>query len=419
MNDIPSSMWVLLGLLLLLSGWFSSSETALFSLSPRQRLQGGRTVQRLFRDPRTLLVSILLGNLVVNVLFFAFAGRLVKGENSLDDLLVGLGVLLALLVVGEILPKTLGLRVRVPLARLAAPILVVIVALLGPLSTPLVKLLDAANRRVSTWLGRQRRITAEMLSRVMERGAEEGTLLEREAGLLAEIVELGDIRVREIMTPRVDCIFLDLGGDAREEAMRGAIAAGHSWVPVVEEEDPDRVVGRVLVRDLLRHEYRPIRQLVMPVKFVPEVASALDLLRILRADRTEEAVVVDEWGGTAGCVTAENVFEEIVGDLRQEGESRVPTVVPLGEGRYRVPGSLSVRDWNEAFGQTVVPWEYETVGGLVTALLGRIPQAGDEVRLGSLTMVVHEARRRRVWDVDVGVDDPAVRPEANGEGRRS
>jgi putative hemolysin len=419
MSDIPLWTWALLVLLLVLSGWFSSAETALFSLTPRQRLQGGKGIQKLFRDPRRLLVSILLGNIVVNVLFFAFAGRLVPGDRSFGDLTVGLGVLLALLVVGDILPKTLGLRASLPLARFAAPILQLLVLLLRPLSAPLVQLLAGVSARFSAWMGEPQGITAEMLSRVMERGAEEGVLLEREADLLAEVVELGDIRVREIMIPRVDCIFLDLDGHDREEAVRKTLAARRSWIPVIDEDDADRVVGRVWVRDLLRRGDRPVRQFVMPVKFVPEVASALDLLRDLRADRTEEAVVIDEWGGTAGCVTAEDVFEEIVGDLRQEGESRTPAAVPLGEGRYRVAGSLSVRDWNEAFGQRVVPWEYETVGGLVGALLGRIPKAGDVARLGHMSMQVHEVRGRRVWEVDVWVEERTASRETAREGQPS
>lgn len=162
-------------------------------------------------------------------------------------------------------------------------------------------------------------------------------------------------------------------------------------------------MGRVNLRDLVRHPERSIRALVMPVKFVPEVASALDLLRALRMDNVSEAVVVDEYGGTAGVVSAEDAFEEILGDLRIEGEVQAPTVVSLGGGRHRVPGSLSIREWNEAFGLEVVPREFETVGGFVTALLGRIPRAGDQVRVGDLELEVHEVRRRRVLTVDLGV----------------
>ncbi|MFT5829942.1 MAG: putative hemolysin, partial [Bacteroidia bacterium] len=115
--------------------------------------------------------------------------------------------------------------------------------------------------------------------------------------------------------------------------------------------------------------------------------------------------VVDEWGGTAGIVNVEDIFEELVGDLRVEGESREISVVPLGEGNYRVAGSLSMHDWNDVFGFQVVPKEYETVGGFVTALLGRIPRAGDEVRWGDLVLEVHDVRGRRVQTVDMSVHE--------------
>ncbi|HKX45177.1 MAG TPA: transporter associated domain-containing protein, partial [Planctomycetota bacterium] len=191
-------------------------------------------------------------------------------------------------------------------------------------------------------------------------------------------------------------------GSNRAEVVDAALERRLAWVPV-SDESPDTVLGRVKVRDLLRFPDRPVAQLVAPVRFVPEVANALDVLRALRDGRTAEAVVVDEWGGTAGFVTLEDLLEQVVGDLRVEGEERQPVAVPLGEGVYRVPGRLSVRDWNDRFGVRVVPTDFETVGGLVTHELGRIPRVGDVVRVGDLELEVHEVRGRRVLSVDVQV----------------
>ncbi len=401
MSDVPLWLWGTLGGLLLCSGLCSSSETALFSLSTKERERASLAVRRLLDRPSQLLVSILLLNLVINVLFFAFASRLRK-LTGWNELAVGLGVLVALLFFGEILPKTLGLRGRSTVARLAAPLLRIAVLVLGPLSRPLRGLLEWVNATLALWFPPERGITSEVLASVMERGEEDGALLGEEADLLAEVIELDDIRVREIMTPRVDALFLDVGGENRQEVVQAALERRQSWLPVV-EGGPDRVLGRVHLRHLLDSKERPIAQLVMPVKFVPEVASALDLLHTLRDDRTSEAVVVDEWGGTAGYVTAEDVFEELVGDLRTEGETPVAAVQSLPSGRYRVAGDLSIRDWNEAFGLQVVPVEFETVGGFVTALLGRIPRAGDEVQVQDLVMRVHAMRGRRVETIDIGI----------------
>lgn len=392
----------LLSGLLACSAFFSASEAALFALTPAERKSASRSTLELLAEPRALLAAILLANLVVNTLYFAFASRLLPDAQGWHGLALGLGVLVGLLLLGEILPKILALRARRIMARLAAPPLRVLVPLLAPLTRPLLFVLEAAHRGFSSWIRPEGGITSEVLARVLERGAAEGALHEREADLLTGVLELEDIRVREIMRPRVDTLFLDVSGEDRERVTRAALAARLPWLPVIDGE-PDHVVGRVNLRELVRHPERSIRSLALPVRFVPEVASALDLLRGLRAEHASEAVVVDEYGGTAGVVTAEHAFEQILGDLRVEGEEQAPAVVPLGDGRFRVPGSLPIREWNEAFGLDVVPREFETVGGFVTALLGRIPRPGDKARVGALELDVHEVRRRRVVTVDLGV----------------
>jgi CBS domain containing-hemolysin-like protein len=396
----------LLAGLVLLAGFFNSSEAALFSLTPADRGRASSTVRELLDEPRRLLVTILLSNMLVNILYFSFAARLLPPGGGWTEVLVGLGVLIVLVVFGDILPKVVALRARAQVAAINAPFLVAVVFLFRPFSRPVLRFLELLHRGPLNWIPPERGITAEVLAHVLERGAQEGALHEREADLLSGIIQLDEIRVREIMTPRVDVLFLDLSGEDRERVLRAALEKRASWLPVIDGE-PDQVVGLVHLRHLVAEPDRPIRQLVMPVKFVPEVASVLATLQSLREDRTSEAVVVDEWGGTAGIVTVENVFEEIVGDLRAEGETHSPAVVPLGKARYRVSGSLSIREWNEAFGLRVVPTEFETVGGFVTALLGRIPRAGDTVRVEELEMEVHEVRKRRVLTVDIGLLEPS------------
>jgi putative hemolysin len=402
MNEVSPWIFAVLGGLLAASAVCSASETAFFSLDPVERARAGQRVRRLLDEPRQFLVSVLLINLLVNILYFAFADRLIPEDTEgYAGLWTALGVLLALLIVGEILPKTVGLRAREPLAALVAPTWSLLVGISGPIRRPLVRLLDVASSW-TTRAGDERDLTPEELADVLERSASEGGLLGHEADLIAEIVELRSVRVREIMLPRVDVLFLERDGSDREKIVREALERRVTWLPVV-EGSADRVVGQVRVRDLMVHPGKSVAQLAMPAHFVPEVASALDLLRGLRDQRTAEAIAVDEWGGTAGIVTAEDILEEIVGELRVEGEGRTAQAVPLGEGVFRVPGGLSIRDWNEYFGFRVVPTEFETVGGFVTALLGRIPRAGDVVRYGSLQLEAHEVRGRRVLAVDIQV----------------
>lgn len=404
MNEVAPSLWMLLGSLLLLSGSFSAAETALFSLSLEQRLHAPQRVAHLLRRPSETLITILLGNLVVNVLFFAFAMRV--RFPALEPLglgfLEGLPALVALLGMGEILPKTLALRAPMGVARLLALPLDGLLVALAPVRRVIQSLVELALRLGGSDQVDEGELTPEILEELLARSSQEGLLAEDEVDMISEIVELDGIRVREIMLPRVDMHLLEESCTEPGPTVQEALAQHQTWMPVV-RGGPDEVVGCVRVRDLLRHPGRPVAELVMPVKFVPEVATALSLLLEFQRDRTAEAVVVDEWGGTAGLVTIEDVFEEIVGELRVEGEVRRKPVVPLGEGRYRVAGSLSVRDWNERFGHQIVPKEFETVGGMVTARLGRIPRKGDSVRQGNLVCEVHEVRGRRVLAVDMSL----------------
>jgi CBS domain containing-hemolysin-like protein len=402
------TLWALLGGLLALSASFSGFEAALFSLDDEERGRAPARVRRMLDEPRDLLVTVLLGNLFVNLAYFAIAVRVDWGEGSEAQVLRVLVPLVVILVAGEILPKTLALRAAPPIASLGSIPIGLLVRALGPVTRAFSATLDAISRALGEKGSPERAISSEDLAQVLAVSAQSGLLEQGEADMVAEIVELAGVRVREIMTPRVDALMLDLDEDIDaflEEAARRRL----NWVPVI-DEDPDHVIGCVKLRDLYLRGDRGLRQLVMPVKFVPEVADALDLLRDFRADRTAEAVVVDEWGGTAGIVTVEDVFEEIVGELRVEGEQRERPVVPLGEGRFRVAGALSIRDWNDEFGFEVVPTEYETVGGFVTALLGRIPKAGDVARAGELVFEVSEVRGRRVLAVDMHVEQGVSTP---------
>ena len=415
-------LWPLLAVLLLFSGAFSASETALFSLSPAERPRAGPAAARLLEDSRSLLVTILLGNLVVNVLFFAFASRLGAGAGAGAELVWGLGALFAIVLFGEVFPKSFALRARVSLARWSAVPLSALVALLRPVQRAADRLLDLTYRVLGKAAEGERGVTTEELARALEHSAEQGLLLDTEAQILVGVAELGEIRVREIMTPRVDTPFLDVEQDDHSAALHAAVTARAAWLVAIEDE-PDRVLGRIRVRDLLAQPEQPLRELLQPVEFVPEVATALHLLHFLRERKAAEAVVVDEWGGTAGLVRLEDVFEEIVGDLRVEGERDETPVQPLGDGRFLVAGNLSIRDWNDLFGHRVVPTEFETLGGFVTALLGHVPRAGEEARAGGLIFRVSEIQRRRVTGLEVrvapdgpeGPEGPEVVPDIDRE----
>ena len=405
-------VWGVLGLLLAASAFCSASETALFSLDEAGRARAGAATQRLFANAQALLITLLLSNLLLNVSIFATASIAARAMGDAPTIAVGIGALLGVVVLADLLPKTLALRAPVAVSRAVSPPLVALVALLAPPRRVVRALVEAAMRVLGEAAREEPRITSETLAEVLGQSADVGMLAASEADLLAEVVELEGIRVREIMKPRVDMLAIDLAAseDDNIQIMARALARRLTWLPVVRAH-ADQVVGCVRLRDVLAQPERSLQDLVRPTLFVPEVAGVLDLLKLLRDRHATEAVVVDEWGGTAGVVTIEDVFEEIVGDLRVEGEEHEPLVEPLGEGRFRVAGSLSIRDWNERFSLEVVPEGFETVGGLITALLGRIPHAGDRVRQGDLVWQVREVRGRRVRSADMFLESGGGRPE--------
>lgn len=404
---MPYELFVMLGLLVL-SGGFSASETALFSLEATEEPRAGPAAQRLLEHPRALLVAILLGNLVVNVLFFAFAASLLSAHEPFEQVMGNLIGLTTVVVFGEVLPKTLALRGRVAVARTLSRPLAVFVALLAPLRRATDVALEWIYRALGPAGRREDGVTSDALALALERSARQGVLLESEASILSGLVELEDMRVREIMTPRVEMLMLDRNGEEREAIARAGVERKAPWVIVVDGA-PDRVLGRVRVRSLLVDTQTPIEKLIEPCHFVPEVSSALRTLQFLRERGVAQAVVVDEWGGTAGLITVENIFEELVGDLRVEGERASGAPVRRADGAFEVDGALSIREWNELFGSRVAPREFETLGGLVAALLGRIPRSGDRTSSGPLEFEVLATRHRRVARVLVRVASNGVR----------
>jgi putative hemolysin len=389
--------------LLCLSASFSATETALFSLDAGDERRVPPTALELLERPRSLLLGILLGNLVVNTLFFAFAQSYLAPLEPVQRWTGNALALGCIVVLAEIVPKTLALRARVGIARLTCGPMSVFVSALAPVQRCTDKLMDWIYRAIGPAGREESGVTNDALAHALERSAEQGLLLQSEASFLSGVVQLEDVRVRELMTPRVDMLFLDISGEGRADVVARGVETKEPWV-IVTDGNQDRIVGRVRLRALLAHPERAPRELLEPCHFVPEVATALHALHFLRDHQLAQAVVVDEWGGTAGLVTVENIFEEVVGDLRVEGEVPEKPVVRVGDGRFEVDGSIAIRDWNELFGAHVVPREFETLGGFVAALLGRVPRAGDCVRSGGLTFEVAEVRRRRVLRILVRVE---------------
>lgn len=398
---------LLLPLAMAASAFCSGAETAFFGLDDDERRRAPQLVRTVLERPQALLVALLGANLVVNILYFALVARLSDGAEGYEALWWAAGALGAIVVFSEIVPKAIAWRTRERFAALAAAPTLFLVRATGPLRRAIEAVLALVLKALGLGKGGEEGVGAEELAEVLSRSRGRDSLGAGEAGMLAEVVELEDMRIKEILVPRVDMVCVDLEADdeeARWFQYARALSRRLTWIPVL-RGGPDSVVGQVRMRDVLARPDASLEELVRPVQFVPEVASVLDLLRTFKESGAAEAIVVDEHGGTAGLVTIENVFEEIVGDLRVEGERPATQVVEVAPGRFRVAGDLLVRDWNESFGRTIVPEGFETIGGFAVALLGRMPKVGDEVASGGLACRVTQVRGRRVVEVEVWPQD--------------
>jgi CBS domain containing-hemolysin-like protein len=212
--------------------------------------------------------------------------------------------------------------------------------------------------------------------------------------MLQAVVGLSDVSVRSIMIPRVDILAVSVGDD--HAAIRSTIAQSRKTKIPIYDRDIDDVRGVLYARDLHLHPDRPLARLVRPIGFVPEQANLIQVIRHFRKTHTQMALVVDEYGGVAGLVSLEDVLEVIVGDLPGGDHSEPPLAETIDQNTYRLSGRLRVREWASLFGITPADKQVDTLGGLVTARLGRFPRVGDSVRTGNLTLTVESMRGRRV-----------------------
>jgi CBS domain containing-hemolysin-like protein len=409
MTVIYENIGRLVGILLLLAGsaFFSGSETAFFNLTRRQIKQLSAAPNRvskllahLLKKPGQLLNCLLLGNMIVNVLFFAVSSVMVlrvKAQWGIPAATgLAFGTFLMLVLFGEILPKSLAYSSSRPVALAAALPVFLCVQVLGPVAfLARVIVLEPVLRIL---LGHQRlprAITMAEFRSVIDFSRRRGLITEDENRLLAEVVELGFLKVRHVMRPRVDMCACDVSEPpalVRKRMRR----RGLTKIPVY-IKDIDRAIGIVHLRQLLLRPGVSIDRLVQPVHFVPEQKSVESLLEFFRKTETDMALVVDEYGGIAGSVRLEDIAEELFGSAAII--SGTEPIEQLGPFEYRLSGDLAIHDWAEALGIDLGETRLSTIGGLVTALLGKVPRSGDVAHLGNVRFTVEQVRRHRIETV--------------------
>lgn len=327
------------------------------------------------------------------------------------------------MVFGELAPKNLALALPERVAARTSGAM----RAFGVVFGPLIRLFDGSAVVICRWFGIEVReeleqgLSPDELARVVRASGEEGSLTPEQTALLTRGIALGDRRVAEVIVPRPDVVWLD-EDDPLVRLREQAAATGHSRFPVRAGSDDD-VVGTVHVKDLIPHATDEdalarltVGDVVAEALVVPEGETLRDLLRQLRSTRRTFAVVVDEYGGTAGIVTIEDVVEELVGDIADEFDRETPLVRRAGKDRYRVSGGVRPDRLAAQLDLELPEGDYETVAGFVLAELGRIPDVGDDVTHDGWRLTVMEMDGVRVAELQVRRDEPAPATIDHGAG---
>ena len=416
-----------LGLLLFLSAFFSGSETALFSLSKTQierfrqgSARSGIIAANLLNTPRKLLITILVGNMFVNV---AFASLI---ASSATDILGNKGVGVAvgittvfLLIFGEITPKTVAVHNAEAISKLVAHSIQFFSKLIFPLRI----ILRFVTNFLMKFMGGdsipvEDRLTTEELRIMVSIAEEEGSIKQREKDMLNAIVDLRNITAAEIMVPRTEMICISEDSTI-QQFFDLAQTVGQSRIPVY-GNDMDDIHGIAYVRDFPMWRHYDIRgmaikeflaqreklwrngegTLIRPPFFVPETRTAMDLFQDFRDRAVQMAILLDEYGGTAGLVTMEDLVEEIVGEINDEYDAPSEDFRIIDEFSAVVSGRASIRNVNKKLSLNLsVEEDIDTIGGYVMHLFGRIPEPGEVFSTEELEFEVSEMDRQRITEV--------------------
>jgi putative hemolysin len=421
--------------LILIGGFFAASEIALITVK-RHRLnqlisegnRAARTAKRVTDDPSRFLATIqiaitFLGFLAAAVGAVSLSGSLAgliglipfveDAAGEISFVLVTLFIALASIIVGELVPKTLALTFADRFALVVAPaiglldrVLRPIVWLVSSVSNVLVRLLGGTERPQAGYL------STEELKMLVETGSETGGIEKDEKEMIHGVIELGETQVHEVMVPRIGIQAIEVN-DPIDEVLDMIIRAGHSRLPVY-EESLDNIVGILYAKDLLPYLKQnldqtlqiDIRKIARPPVYVPETMAVDELLHQMQATKRHIAIVVDEYGGTAGLITLEDVVEEIVGEIQDEYDTEESLVEPIesdGQRAFRLDGRVSMDDLRDLFDLPDAEEEdeeaYDTVGGFIVHRVGRIPLPGAEVPFQDVMLKVEAAEPRRVAKV--------------------
>jgi putative hemolysin len=408
---------VFLFILLTLSALFSSAETALTSMNiikvkqlQNRKVKNADVLERLLHKAHQILATILVGNNIVNIAATAIATELTfkwfSGKNV--TLFVTVVMTIMILIFGEITPKTYSSNYPEKVAlKLGRPI-----ELLSILFGPVLKMLNGITTFIIRIFGgdmtrNRAMISEEEIKTLVDVGEEAGILEKKEKEMINNIFEIGNITVAEVMVPRIDMIYLE-EESTLDDALNRIMDYGYSRIPII-RDTIDNVIGILYAKDLLIYsrqvegnkEKFDIKNLMRPAYFVPESKKVDDLLKEMQKQKLHIAIVLDEYGGTLGLVTIEDILEEIVGEIFDEYDDEINLIERLSDRSLIVDAKASIEEINEVLGADLPEDEYESIGGFAFNILGRIPVKGDEIEYKNVKIKILNVHDRRIKQLEI------------------
>ena len=362
----------------------------------------GRIVNSLLEKPRELLITIYIGNEFVNIAVSVVVTSIaINIFGSLGvGVAIGIGTLL-LLVFGDIIPKSISIKFAQPYALFSAYPLKAFAKLVQPAQ----KLFSVWTERIICSMGvlphglKESPITDEEFRAMVEVGEGEGVIDSDEKELIQNVIEFGETTVEEVMTPKIDMFTVNIE-DSLDDILPRIIENFYSRVPVYGLED-EGILGVLFTKDLTRLKHLPrekvsLKSILHPSISVPQSKKIKEMLEEFRKLKKHMAIVLDEYGSVCGLVTLEDIIEELVGEIDSEMRQEELPLKKVNDNHYRIEGAYSLAEFNESFQSTLPENDYDTVGGYVFGLFGRIPRSGESTTIDRFKFRVEKMKGSRI-----------------------
>lgn len=418
MSEEAAQSILILLVLLGFSALFSGSETAITSIGRGKLLaieernpQRQKGIQWLLADMQRALTVLLIGNNLVNIAASAIATSLALSLFGAKGVFLAVVFMTVVIVIfGEILPKSIAIIRPEGVVAATLPLLRVISIFFSPLVWVTVRIVKFIGSLMRVDLSSQHPfVTREEIEQMVNIGEASGVFEEEERKMIHGVISFEETRVYEIMIPRTDMVAVS-GEISIMDSIPVFRECGHSRLPVY-QKSPDHILGILYLKDLIGaltsgETIRPVAELVREALFVPEMMRIADLFDVMRGKRVHIAIVVDEYGGTAGLVTLEDLIEEIVGEIQDEYDDESAMIQKEPDGSYLVRGQLGLEDLSEMLAYPFESSDMDSVGGLVLSLAGRFPDQGQRLPYGHWEFQVLEVEDHRIKLVKISpVDD--------------